>query len=96
MAAILVFFCLYSNLSGLPRLWVKNSKEYFNPNEPGKFEYRQKNTKIAAIYESGLFLLPKKDYSFIKYGSDFPKEKRVIPKFADQIRFCKVWYKIMR
>ena len=22
--------------------------------QPGKFEYRQKNTKIAAIYESGL------------------------------------------
>ena len=23
--------------------------------QPGKFEYRQKNTKIAAIYESGLY-----------------------------------------
>ena len=33
MAAILVFFCPYSNLPGLPRLGVKNSKEYFNLNE---------------------------------------------------------------
>ena len=33
MAAILAFVCLYSSLTGWPRLRVKNSKEYFNPNE---------------------------------------------------------------
>ena len=52
MAVILVFFCLYSNLPGWPRLWVKNSKEYFNPNEASQANL---NTKIAAIYESGQY-----------------------------------------
>ena len=35
---------------------LKYSFEFFTQRrgQPGKFEYRQKNTKIAAIYESGL------------------------------------------
>ena len=40
--------------------WLKYSFEFFTERQgkPGKFEYRQKNTKIATIYESGLW----KDY----------------------------------
>ena len=36
---------------------LRYSLEFFTQRrgQPGKFEYRQKNTKIAAIYESGLY-----------------------------------------
>ena len=37
---------------------LKYSFEFFTQRrgQPGKFEYKQKNTKIAAIYESGLLV----------------------------------------
>ena len=54
MAAILVFFCLFSNLPGWPRFWVKNSKQYFNPNEASQANL---STEIGDIYESGQFVL---------------------------------------
>ena len=46
MAAILASFGL------------KYSFEFFTQ-RPGKFEHKQKNTKIAAIYESGLYTVLK-------------------------------------
>ena len=51
MAAISVFVYLAS-------FGLKHSFEFFTQRrgQSGKFEYRQKNTKIAAIYESSLLL----------------------------------------
>ena len=53
MAAILIFFCLFAWLASFG---LKYTFEFFpqRRGQPDKFEYRQKNTKIAAIYESGL------------------------------------------
>ena len=51
-------------LSVLKFVWLasfglKYSFEFFTQRrgQPGKYEYRQKNTKIAAIYKSGLYCL---------------------------------------
>ena len=57
----------YSNLSGyIASFGLKYYFEFFTQRwgQPGKFEYRQKNIKIAAIYESGLLY---NTFTFILY-----------------------------
>ena len=71
MAAILVFFCLHSNLPGWPRLWVKNSKEYFNPKEVS-----QENLNT----DKGILKLPPFMKVFYNYSVwAFPKLMRKLP-----------------
>ena len=57
MAAILVFFLSVFKFAGLASFGLQYSFEFFTQRrgQPGIFEYKQKNTKIATIYESGLF-----------------------------------------
>ena len=52
LLSVFKFACLAS-------FGLKYSFEFFTQRrvQPGKFEYRQKNTNIAAIYESGLYLV---------------------------------------
>ena len=51
------FSILLFKFAWLASFGLKYSFEFFSQRrgQPGKFEYRQKNTKIAAIYENGLF-----------------------------------------
>ena len=57
MAAILAFFCQYSNFLAFLVFERKIQKNILTKTRLNKqYDYRQKNTKIAAIYESGLWM----------------------------------------